>query len=77
MERMKRTVSKENEELKERAKELGLNISVENIKTVIQNIRRRIISEIVTIKGYDMKLFRVLNSLGLDGIEKFIIYTKI
>jgi hypothetical protein len=38
---MKRTVSKEWEELKERAKKVGLNIRVEKTKEMIQNRRTK------------------------------------
>ena len=45
---MKRAVSEVFEKLKERAKEVGLNIRVEKTKTMVQNMRTRRIWEKLT-----------------------------
>jgi hypothetical protein len=62
----KRTVSDVYEELKERAKEAGLNMRTEKQKTqaTVQNRRTRIISEILPIKDHDIGLVRGFKYLG-------------
>jgi hypothetical protein len=54
------------EELKERAKEAGLNIRAEKTKTqaTVQNRRTRIISEILAIKDHDIEVVRSFKYLG-------------
>jgi len=47
--RNKIAVSEVNEELEERTQSVRLNIRVEETKTIVQNIRTRRISEILTI----------------------------
>jgi predicted amino acid-binding ACT domain protein len=54
MGRTKVAVSEVYEELKERAKEVGLNIRVEKIKVMVQNRRTRRMREILTIKYNDI-----------------------
>ena len=58
MGRTKRAIYKVYEELKERAKEVGLNINVEKIKTVVENreTRRKRISEVMTINDHDVEV---------------------
>ena len=57
MGRAKIAVSEVYEELKERAKEVGLNIKVEKIKVVVQNRRTRRIHEILTVKDHDIEVY--------------------
>ena len=54
MGRTKIAVSEVYEELKERAKEVGLNIRVEKIKVMVQNRKTKRIGEILTIKDHDI-----------------------
>ena len=63
MGRTKRAISEVYGELKERAKEVGLNISVEETKAMVQNrrLRRR---ETLTIEDHDIEVVRRFKYLG-------------
>jgi hypothetical protein len=58
MGRTKRAFAEICEELKERAKEAGLNIRSRKQKSVVQNKRTRKVSEILTKKDNDMEVVR-------------------
>lgn len=64
MARRKRAVSEVYEGLKEGAKELALNIIVEKTKAVVQNRRKRRISEILAIKDRDVEVVTSFKYLG-------------
>ena len=55
MGRMEIAVSELYKDLKERAKEAGLNIRVEKIRPTVQNRRTERIREILTIKDHDIE----------------------
>jgi len=65
MGRTKISVSEVYEELQERAKEVGLNITVEETKELVQNRRTGRISEILTLKDHDIEDVRNLDIWGL------------
>ena len=75
MERTKSAVSEVYEELQERAKEVGLNITVEETKDAVQNRTRRI-SEILTevVRGFKY-LGTVMNNTKdeTEGIKSRIL----
>jgi hypothetical protein len=61
----KRAVSEVYEQLKERAKEAGLNIRAKReTKAAVQNGRTRIRSQILAIKDHDIELVRSFKYLG-------------
>jgi hypothetical protein len=64
MGRTKIFVSEVYEELQERAKEVGLNITVEETKELVQNMRTRRISEILTLKDHGIEVVRSFKYLG-------------
>jgi sorting nexin-29 len=64
MGRMIRAVSEVCEELKGRAKEVGLNIRVEKIFAAVQTRRTKRMSEILTIKGHGFEVVRRFKYLG-------------
>jgi hypothetical protein len=64
MGRTKISVSEVYEELQERDKEVGLNITVEETKELVQNRRTRRISEILTLKDDDIEVVRNFRYLG-------------
>jgi phosphoribosyl-ATP pyrophosphohydrolase len=64
MRRMKRAVSEVYEELKERAKEVGLNISVEKIFAMVRTRRTKIISEMLKMKYHGVEVVRSFKYMG-------------
>jgi hypothetical protein len=62
--RKKSPVSEVYEELQERAKEVGLNITVEETKEMVQNSITGRISEILTLKDHDIEVVRSFKYLG-------------
>ena len=64
MGKTKRAVSEVFEKLKERAKQVGLNIRVEKAKAMVQNNKTRRIREILTIKEHDTEAVGRFNYLG-------------
>jgi post-segregation antitoxin (ccd killing protein) len=65
MGRTKVVVSSVYEQLKERLKEVGLNISVKRTNTIVQNSTSREISEILAVKDMAVKVLGILNTWGL------------
>ena len=63
MRRRERVISEVYDELKERAKEVGLNINVEKTKAMVQNrrLRRR---ETLTVKEHDIEVVKRFKYLG-------------
>jgi sorting nexin-29 len=64
MGRVKRAVSEVCEEMKERAKEVVLNIRGEKIFAVVQNRKTKRISETLTVKGRGVEVVRSFKYLG-------------
>jgi hypothetical protein len=64
MGRRKRAISEVYKELKDRANELAFNIIVEKTKSVVQNRRKRRISEILAIKDHDIEVVTSFTHLG-------------
>jgi hypothetical protein len=62
--RMKGAVAEVYEELKEKAEEVGLNITITKTKAMVQNRRRRRISEILTNKDHDIEVVRGFKYMG-------------
>jgi len=70
MGRTKSPVAEVYEELQERAKEVGLNITVEERKELVQSRRTRRISEILTLKDHDIEyLGTVINNTNDETDE--------
>jgi hypothetical protein len=63
MGRTKRAISEVYSELKERTKEVGLNISVEKTKAMVQSRRPRG-RELLTVIDYDIEVVRIFKYLG-------------
>jgi hypothetical protein len=64
MGRMKGLVAEVYEEKKERAEEVGLNITVTKTKAMVQNGRTRRIREISTNKDHDIEVVRGFKYMG-------------
>lgn len=72
---MKSAISEVYKELKEKAKEVGLNTNVKKTKAMIQNkITRR--SEILTINGHDTEVVTSFKYLGIVVINTTIKHKK-
>jgi post-segregation antitoxin (ccd killing protein) len=67
MGRMKRAVSEMSEELRERAKDVRLNISAIKQNAVAQNRRTRKVRQILTVKGNGAVL-EILCAWGLQSV---------
>jgi hypothetical protein len=62
--RKKGAVAEKYEELKDNSEEVGLSITVIKTKEMVQNRRRRRISEILTNKDHDMEVVRNFKYMG-------------